>query len=65
MRSSTWLAVIGVSVLTFIILVITGSISFKVADKTAEDDNNAKIAIVREIENPQTEKTVVLDGLNG
>lgn len=65
MRSSSWLAIIGVCVVTFVILVITGSVSFNVQQKTDEGNGDAKIAIVREIESPQTEKTVVLEGLNG
>lgn len=67
MRSSTWLAIIGVSVLTFIILVFTGSIKFQVEDAATDDSaSGAKtVSIVREYEPTTAEKTIDLNGLNG
>ena len=54
MRTSSWLAIIGVSLLTFIILVFTGSISFKIDDgtETTSASNAKTVSIVREYENP-------------
>lgn len=66
MRTSSWLAIIGVSLLTFIILVFTGSISFKIDDGKETTTNNAKVvSIVRDYETPtQTAVPVVdLDGI--
>lgn len=68
MRSSTWLAIIGVSVLTFIILVFTGSLKFQVEQAPADNNGggDAKtVSIVREYEPVQTDKTIDLNGLIG
>lgn len=67
MRTSSWLAIIGVSLLTFIILVFTGSISFKIDDgtETTNANNSKVVSIVRDYETPtQTALPVVdLDGI--
>lgn len=67
MRTSSWLAIIGVSLLTFIILVFTGSISFKIDDgtTTTTSSNNAKVvSIVRDYETP-TQSVVPVVNLDG
>lgn len=63
MRTSSWLAIIGVSLLTFIILVFTGSISFKINDGTETTSaNNAKVvSIVRDYETPTQSAVPVVD----
>jgi len=43
MRSSTWLTIIGVAVLTFIILLFTGSITFKTEQVTSSGGDDAKV----------------------
>lgn len=69
MRTSSWLAIIGVSLLTFIILVFTGSISFKIDDgttTTTTSSNNAKVvSIVREYEEPTQHAVVPVVDLDG
>lgn len=66
MRSSTWLAIIGVSVLTFIILVFTGSLKFQVEQApTNNGGGDAKASIIREYEPTQAEKTIDFSGLAG
>lgn len=64
MRTSSWLAIIGVSLLTFIILVFTGSISFKIDDgtETTTSANNSKVvSIVRDYETPTQSAVPVVD----
>lgn len=63
MRTSSWLAIIGVSLLTFIILVFTGSISFKIDDgKETTNGNNSKVvSIVRDYETPTQNAIPVVD----
>lgn len=61
MGAKSWISIIGIAIVTFIILVATGSITFKTEPVEEAADNNAK-TIVRYVDSelPATNYDVVV-----